>query len=365
MANSFTLDAEQFRLLYENAPIGISITYDCNLLYANQAFAHLFGYDTPEELQGVSILEHITPPIQEEAAQRIFRRKNGEAVIGSYDVQCRRKDDSRFMIHIDLSQIPIPEGSAVVAFVTDITAQKEAEQRKEDFLSLVSHELRTPLTTVKAFTQILQKRFEKEERVDVVQYLSKMDMQINRITNLVLTLLDMSMMQKNTVSLSREPFDVNDVVAETVNHLQQITPKHQLLIEGECHCTINGDADRIGQAVTQLLLNAIKFSPNASTVIVRTSIDDAQDRVVISIQDFGVGVPKRHQRRIFERFYRVYEDKNTTYPGLGIGLYLAKEIITRHAGTLWVKSIEGQGATFSFSLPLHSSVHQDEGNHLA
>lgn len=365
MANNFTLDAEQFRLLYENAPVGISITYECNLLYVNQAFAHMFGYDNPKELQGLSIIDYIVPPDQEEVAQRISKSDRGETITGSYDVHCRRKDNSHFMIHVDLSQLPIADGLAIVAFVTDITAQKEAEQRKDDFLSLVSHELRTPLTTVKAFTQILQKRFAKEERGDVVQYLSKMDVQINRITNLVLTLLDMSMMQKNTVSFSYEPFNVDEIVAETVNHLQQITPKHQLFIDSRCYCTVNGDADRIGQALTQLLLNAIKFSPNASRVIIRTDMDDAQDRVVISIQDFGVGVPKRHQRRIFERFYRVYEDKNTTYPGLGIGLYLAREIITRHGGRLWVESIEGQGATFSFSLPLHSSVHQDVGNHLA
>jgi signal transduction histidine kinase len=85
-----------------------------------------------------------------------------------------------------------------------------------------------------------------------------------------------------------------------------------------------------------------------------------EEQVLISVQDFGIGIPKHHQERIFERFYRVYEDKNTTYPGLGIGLYLSREIIERHAGRIWVESVEGQGTTVSFTLPLHVNLQGEE-----
>ena len=286
------------------------------------------------------------------------RVKQGEQITGTYEINCLRKGGSSFLARVDIYHIPLSQGPAIAAYITDITVQKEAEQRRDDFLSMVSHELRTPLTTVKAFTQILQRKAEKEERADISPYLSKMDQQIDRITNLITALLDLSRVQTDRIQFAHEPFDIDSVVAETVNLLQSLTLKQHILIEGRVGCTIVGDAERIEQALFHLLSNAIKYSPDAGNVIVRVRL--VQGQVVISVQDFGMGIPRHHQRKIFERFYRVYEDKDTTYPGLGIGLYLSREIIERHSGHIWVESVEGQGTTFSFTLPLHTD-ERDEG----
>jgi signal transduction histidine kinase len=99
-----------------------------------------------------------------------------------------------------------------------------------------------------------------------------------------------------------------------------------------------------------LLTNAIKFSPHADKVII--NIAQTKDELIVSVQDFGIGIAKEHQEKIFERFYRIYSGKGKNYPGLGIGLYLSHEIIRRHGGKLWVESIEGKGSVFSFALPV-------------
>jgi signal transduction histidine kinase len=116
--------------------------------------------------------------------------------------------------------------------------------------------------------------------------------------------------------------------------------------------TIYGDKDRIGQVITNILTNAIKYSPHSDLIIVRTAVDS--DSLVLSVQDFGVGIPKERQQQIFERYYRI--ESYGTIPGIGLGLYISKEIITRQGGEIWVESQQGSGSTFSFSLPI-----QEEG----
>jgi signal transduction histidine kinase len=111
-----------------------------------------------------------------------------------------------------------------------------------------------------------------------------------------------------------------------------------------------GDRDRIGQVLINLLNNAIKYSPQGDRVLVRVAI--SQNKALVSVQDFGIGIAKEHQRKIFERFYQVTDAEEKTYPGLGIGLYISYEIVKRHGGQMWVESKKGEGASFYFTLPL-------------
>ena len=237
----------------------------------------------------------------------------------------------------------------VVSVYTDMTEQKELEQRKDHFISMASHELKTPLTVLSAFTQLLRERFEAEDKQDVVLPLAKMDDQITKLTKLVTDLLDISKMQAGKLELAQEAVDIDALVLEVVENLQPATT-HHIVIEGAAKRTIIGDRDRLGQVLLNLLTNAIKYSPQAETVFVRVA--HTHETLTVSVQDFGIGIAQSHQQRLFERFYRVYSEKDQTYPGLGIGLYIAHEIIQRHGGTMWVESVKGKGSTFSFSLPI-------------
>jgi signal transduction histidine kinase len=230
-----------------------------------------------------------------------------------------------------------------------MTERKDFEQRKDHFISMASHELKTPLTVLSAYTQLLQERLEAEGRQDIVSHLSKMDDQLTRLTKLVADLLDISKLQAGKLDLAQEIVDINKLIREVVESLQPTTT-HRLLIEGAAHQTILGDRDRLAQVLMNLLANAIKYSPRAETVVVRVA--QTHDTLTVSVQDFGIGIAQNHQQRLFERFYRVCSEEDQTYPGLGIGLYIAHEIIERHGGKMWVESTVGKGSLFSFSLPL-------------
>lgn len=228
---------------------------------------------------------------------------------------------------------------------------QEAITLRDDFISVASHELKTPVTSVKMFTQVLKKHSEQIGDVKAVSHLSKMDKQINKLTELIYDLLNISKIQAGRMEFREEVFDFDKAVKELVDVLQQSEAKHRIELVGKTKKKVRGDEERIGQVINNLVSNAVKYSPRADRVLVRLSADAQNVRV--SVQDFGIGMEKAHLERIFERFYRVYDTTDKTFPGLGIGLYISSEIVKRHGGRLWVDSDVGKGSTFHFSIPIH------------
>jgi signal transduction histidine kinase len=173
-----------------------------------------------------------------------------------------------------------------------------------------------------------------------------MDEQINKLTRLIGDLLDVSKTNAGQLSYDFETVDFNELVIETVNVLQ-LTTTHQLELSlGETAAVVI-DKNRIGQVITNLVSNAVKYSSNASKVNIYTVKSDKE--IKLCVQDFGIGIPVSEQPKLFSRFFRVSEN---TYPGLGLGLYICKEIIRRHSGEITYKTEEGKGSTFCFSIPL-------------
>ena len=232
----------------------------------------------------------------------------------------------------------------------EIAERKELERRKDEFISMASHELKTPVTALKGFTQLLYRRFKSRDDDESLHFLARMDAQINKLTKLISDLLDISKMQSGYLGYCMEPFDLDVLAQEIVENVQGITQSHRLLLEKTAGVHVFGDRDRIGQVLINLLTNAIKYSANADRVIVQLAIDGEQ--ALVSVQDFGIGIAEAYQEKIFERFYQVSEPAEKTYPGLGIGLYIASEIIKRHQSHLRVQSQKGEGSIFSFCLPL-------------
>ena len=238
----------------------------------------------------------------------------------------------------------------VVTIVHDITERVLAEHRKDEFISMTSHELKTPVTSLKGFTNVLQRRLAKQGDLQGLHYLSRIDAQLTKLTRLVTDLLDISRMQMGKLAYQIESFDLDTLIAETVENVQAATTTHQIIVEGKTDAQIVGDKDRLGQVFINLLTNAVKYSPKADKVIVRLSRE--QKQAIVSVQDFGIGIDEAYHQKIFERFYQVTNPEERTYPGLGIGLYISKEILERHSGQITVESRKGVGATFSVALPL-------------
>ncbi len=236
----------------------------------------------------------------------------------------------------------------------DITRSKEAEMHKDEFIGIVSHELKTPVTSLKAYGQVLQRRFSHEHNFHAVQQLAKMDFQLDKLTSLIGDLLDVTKIEAGRLHLHLQPFDSKALIDEIIEELQPTTIQHTIVREGrmsgEVPCKVLGDRERIGQVLINFISNAIKYSPEAKKIVVL--LKDTQDRVQIGVKDFGMGVSEVDAKRIFERFFRAERPYKNSFPGIGLGLYISSEIIQRHGGRVWVESQLGKGATFWFELPI-------------
>ncbi len=342
---------ERFRSLSRSSPVGIFLTDTQGYTtYTNPRCQEIGGF-TLEESLGLGCMHFVHPDDLETVASEWAKA----VCDGSEYTQGMRfvHSDGTIRWTIVRSTLMFSDRGAYigrVGTIEDITEQKAAEQRKDEFISMASHELKTPVTSIKGFTQVLQRRFKQSGDAESLRFLNIMNKQLNKLTELISDLLDLSRMQTGQLTYQEEFFDLDILVREVLEQLQATTSTHQLLLEGKTHAQIFGDKDRIGQVLINLLTNAIKYSPRADKVIVRLSID--QDHALVEVQDFGLGISEAHHKKIFEQFYQVTDPEAKTFPGLGIGLYISREIIKRHHGQLWVKSTKGGGSTFSFRLPL-------------
>ncbi len=225
----------------------------------------------------------------------------------------------------------------------------EREARRTEFISMVVHELKTPITSLKGYSQLLGRRCERMGDAQGMQLATRMDQQVNRLTGLIDDLLDINRMEGNRLRLRESDFAFDDLVEEVMADIQLTTEQHTLVKEGQTHATIRGDRERIGQVLTNLLTNAIKYAPASDRIVVRLARDEQS--VTASVQDFGPGIPAEQQERVFEPFYRI-QGQETIASGLGLGLTIAANLVARHQGKIWVESEEGAGTTFSFTLPL-------------
>jgi signal transduction histidine kinase len=234
----------------------------------------------------------------------------------------------------------------------EIRKNKEFEAQKDDFMNIASHELKTPVTSLKIYTQLMQQLVDKHNDGEYQRFLDKMSDQINKLTGLISDLLDVTRIQAGKMPLAISHFNLSKCITDNIEVLQASTFTHQIHFHNHLQSKVYGDRDRISQVVNNLLTNAIKYSPQSDHIIVTAS--NEKDRIVVGVQDFGIGIQKKNQLKIFDRFFRVIEADEKTYPGLGIGLYISSEIIKRHHGKIWVKSEKGKGSLFCFSLPANS-----------
>lgn len=231
----------------------------------------------------------------------------------------------------------------------DIEERIEIDKKKDEFISIASHELKTPVTSLKAYTQILQANFDEDKNEKGSVMLAKMDKQIDKLTELIVDLLDVTKIDKGEMVFDIEKFDINELIEEIAEEMQRTTQKHRIELELNDCDKIEGDRNRIGQVIVNFISNAIKYSPRKDKIIVSSICDDGN--VIIAVKDFGIGIPKADQANIFKRFYRVSGKTNYTFPGLGLGLYISSEIIKRHQGEISFQSVDGKGSTFYFQIP--------------
>jgi PAS domain S-box-containing protein len=236
---------------------------------------------------------------------------------------------------------------------TDIHDIKELEQQKDYFISMASHELKTPITSIKGYVQILQSVYKNKEDDFLKNTLKIIDKQVLVLSKLIAELLDLSRIKAGSLELLKEKFDLAELITEIIDEIKLINPGHTIDFTKDGSVSVFADRQRISQVLINFLTNAIKYAPNSEMIQVRTIKNDIEVSVVV--QDYGIGISKADQQKIFERFYRAEGASEKTFPGFGIGLFIAAEIISRHGGNIGVDSEPGKGSSFYFSLPLASS----------
>jgi signal transduction histidine kinase len=232
-----------------------------------------------------------------------------------------------------------------------VLALQGAKRRNDEFLAIASHELKTPLTSLKGYTQVLQQQLKRLKDPVSLEYSSKIYHQLNRLTGLVRDLLDVSKIQSGKMDFRYERVGIDGLIRDVVEEVQELFPSYTIRIDGRAYTPILGDRVRLYQVLLNLLMNAVKYSPGKNTIIIH--VVEARDKIVISVQDFGIGIRLKDQQKIFEPYFRANEAQRDELPGgLGMGLYICSVIVQLHHGRMWVDSEFGYGSTFSFYLPI-------------
>ncbi len=261
-----------------------------------------------------------------------------------------RKDGTFFPITYSMSPLVREKDfSGAVLEFQDVTDRKQLERQKDDFIGIASHELKTPVTSAKAYAQVLSRRFKRAGDLTSAELIDKMDTQLNKLNYLISDLLDITKIESGKLQMQRESFDFNELVEEVVEEMRQTSEHHTILLDLAMSRQVYGDRYRISQVLTNLITNAIKYSPHADKINLKSVTSDKY--ITLSVRDYGLGIPRARRKQVFERFYRVTGPHQETYPGLGLGLYISAEIIKRHRGRIWVESEAGEGSTFYFKLP--------------
>ncbi|MDO9085671.1 MAG: ATP-binding protein [Anaerolineaceae bacterium] len=237
----------------------------------------------------------------------------------------------------------------VLMVIQDLTRVRQLEKIRSDFISNVSHELRTPIASIKALSDTLQEGA-LDDPPAARRFISRMDVEIDNLTQLVQELLELSKIESGRVPLKKTICNPKILIEKAIDRMQVQAERSGLLLSSiipDRLSDVHADPDRIGQVFVNLMHNAIKFTPPGGSIVV--SAKEGQNEVVFSIQDTGVGIESESLNRIFERFYKT--DRARASGGTGLGLSITKHIIEAHSGRVWVDSIVGSGSTFYFSLP--------------
>ena len=223
---------------------------------------------------------------------------------------------------------------------------KSLSDKKDEFIALASHELKTPLTTIKGYLQVLAKR-EQDELSTL--FLNKSLSQVEKLNTLVEDLLNMSRIESGQLNFNLEIFDIKEMLTEIIETFSYSSQTHRVITQlSSLPAPVKGDKQRIEQAILNLMTNAVKYSPKADEIVVNLEVND--ENVILKVKDRGIGLTAHQKQQLFTRFYRAEDTQNIS--GLGLGLYLTKQIIDRHGGVIKVESKYGKGSQFSFTLPL-------------
>lgn len=309
------------------------------VIYLNQVAADLFPVKHP-----------IGRPLIEVIRDHETHQLLGEALAGHVGfVRQIHLDDRVFLVCVARFGSDGSQGAVVT--LRDITELTRLSRARRDFVANISHDLRTPLTTIRLLVETLQRGAAGDKKL-WSQLVERISAEVNVLERLVQELLDLSQLESGKVMLKLTPASLAQMVEEVIAHLASLAERKGITVSSMVTPSILvlADSEKLSQVLTNLIHNAIKFTPNGGRVVVGAQADEEWVRV--SVEDTGIGIPAQELPRIFERFYTVDRARRRADGGIGLGLAIAKHIVEAHGGRIWAQSEEGHGSTFYFTVPV-------------
>ena len=331
-------DRTRLATILDNMTDGvIMVDTEGNVSLANKAAEKLFGI---KEAKNEPLIEAVRDHEVDELLRLCLR---------TAQTQATQYESSVSKGYLRVVAIPIAHTGVLLLF-QDLTELRSLQTTRRELIGNISHEFRTPLAGIKAMVETLTGGA-MDDKVAAKDFLTRIDSEVDRLTQLVEELTELSRIETGKAELKKEPIDLNKLVEEVIAQLSPQAERQQLSISREFATnlpSVLADKDRVRQVITNLVHNAIKFTPAGGRITITSRA--LEGSVVVHIADTGIGIPEEDLPRVFERFYK--GDKARAGGGTGMGLAIAKHVIQAHGGSIWVRSEEGKGSTFAFSLPL-------------
>lgn len=324
------------------------INMDLIILKANASFYRMFNLE-PSTLEGTSLSA---------LEERLKNTLKIEEKLGKLDQADHLQDELKWSVPGGntrtlrlrgkyLAEHKEQEKRLLLLF-HDITQDKQAEQQREDLINFVSHELRNPMANLALVLELLPDAVRSNHIEETTDYLEKAKANLRRLKQVMGELHDVTSAATGHLTMQKANFNLQGVIREAIDTVRLLHPTHQVIAPDDADVSVHADRFRLIQVLNNYLTNAIKYSAGADKVIV--DISRANGSLVISVTDFGPGIPEDQLPHIFNKYYR--GRTNGRIEGLGLGLYVCKEIISAHGGNVWAISQLGKGSTFYFSLPI-------------
>ncbi len=345
----------RFEAVLNAANDGIAMldTDGCFVL-ANRRFGELLGIRAPLLLHHT--LEEARPLLIDRLSHRLAALAPTETRAVAEEIIALEEPDRRFL-QFYTAPVTGMDGSEVIGRIIalrDITRERELDKMKTDFISVVSHELRTPLTSIKGYTDLLLSGAAGDNTELQSEFLGIIQLSTTRLSNLINDILDISRIESGTLKIKHEPIDYRRIVADTLRLMKAAADGKDISMDAALPETIppvRGDADKVTQVLTNLVSNAIKYTPEGGWVKVSLEVT-GETSVTTCVADSGIGIAPEDQPKLFQRFFRADNTSTREAGGTGLGLVIAKTLIELMGGTIWLESEPGRGSKFYFTLPL-------------
>jgi len=339
----------RFETVFENSRLGNKIiSAELKILQVNPAMVTLLGYDNKEEIIGSKIFDYAPDYCHKD--WKVLQERLWQKATPSFSLEtCLIKRDGT-LIWCQVTSILFPDHGETLGYtiIEDVTEKYYLKLQKEGFISIASHELKTPVTVLRANTQLIERKMKIGGLItaDLVKFCTVTAKNVLKLNHLVDDLLNSTRIDRGELELHKTIFILADVIKGCCTHIR-LEGKYKITNTGENLVQVYADQFKIDQVLVNLVNNAVKYAPESLEIII--NVEKIKGFIKVTVSDRGEGIEPEHIAKLFDRYYRTNSANRAS--GLGLGLYISKEIVTKHGGDIGADSVVGKGSNFWFTLP--------------